>query len=467
MVSNDLQDNERAGNDARGHSVPDREELIGARRQRQQGPARANKKLIMSVAMICGGVLVFAIGFGSTGLKKIFGQNEDAQRASQVDMEVGRDRNHEVKLDFIVPAKPAPEVKEVDPNAALNEKFKAMQAQIVEMGKNRPSGVSNSEVQQLLARYTQTMTEKMEAQSKALAEENARLRDETTRAEALRRQLEEQSKLAETELKERRDLDKAQRESDAVIVDEGASAYAAIGQNGEMGPEGELNANQLFLKSAASSVVQTSVSTNLTDPSRTIVQGTIVSAVLETAIDTQLPGYLRAQVMEPVFSFDGSRILMPQGTILIGQFNNDVDIAQKRVLIAWNRAVTPDGKSVALGSTGTDRLGRSGTMGNVNNRYMTKFGAAAVISAITIAPSMIADSIGGKDSSSSGTTINIGGSGSSSGKGNGQALASSVGDSLGEQTSGVLEKYLNLPPVIRVPQGEEIRIFVNRDLVFR
>ncbi|KJF65644.1 TrbI/VirB10 family protein [Rhizobium nepotum] len=467
MVSNDLQDNERAGNDARGHSVPDREELIGARRQRQQGPARANKKLIMSVAMICGGVLVFAIGFGSAGLKKIFGQNEDAQRASQVDMEVGRDRNHEVKLDFIVPAKPAPEVKEVDPNAALNEKFKAMQAQIVEMGKNRPSGVSNSEVQQLLARYTQTMTEKMEAQSKALAEENARLRDETTRADALRRQLEEQSKLAETELKERRDLDKAQRESDAVIVDEGASAYAAIGQNGEVGPEGELNANQLFLKSAASSVVQTSVSTNLTDPSRTIVQGTIVSAVLETAIDTQLPGYLRAQVMEPVFSFDGSRILMPQGTILIGQFNNDVDIAQKRVLIAWNRAVTPDGKSVALGSTGTDRLGRSGTMGNVNNRYMTKFGAAAVISAITIAPSMIADSIGGKDSSSSGTTINIGGSGSSSGSGNGQALASSVGDSLGEQTSGVLEKYLNLPPVIRVPQGEEIRIFVNRDLVFR
>lgn len=466
MASNDLQDNERAGNDApRGHSTPDREELVGARRQRQQGSSRANKKLIMSVAMICGGVLVFAIGFGSTGLKMIFGQNEDAQRVSEVDMEVGRGRNNEVKLDFIVPGKPVPEVKEVDPNAALNEKLKAMQAQIAEMGKNRPSGVSNSEVQQLLARYTQTMTEKMEAQSKALAEENARLRDETMRADELRRKLEDEQALAASDLKERRALDKAQRESDAVVVDEGASAYAAmIGQNGETTPEGDLNANQRFLKSAASSVVQTSVSTNLSDPSRTVVQGTIVSAVLETAIDTQLPGYLRAQVMEPVFSFDGSRILMPQGTILIGQFNNDVDIAQKRVLIAWNRAVTPDGKSVALGSTGTDKLGRSGTLGNVNNRYMTKFGAAAVISAITIAPSMIADSIGGNDSNSSGTTINVGGS---SGGGSGQTIASSVGGSLGEQTNGVMEKYLNLPPVIRVPQGEEIRIFVNRDLVFR
>jgi len=466
MASNDLQDNDRAGNDApRGHSAPDREELVGARRQRQQGSSRPNKKLIMSVAMICGGVLVFAIGFGSTGLKMIFGQNEDAQRVSEVDMEVGKGRNNDFKLDFIVPGKPVPEVKEVDPNAALNEKLKAMQAQIAEMGKNRPSGVSNSEVQQLLARYTQTMTEKMEAQSKALAEENARLRDETMRADELRRKLEEEQALAASDLKERRALDKAQRESDAVVVDEGASAYAAmIGQNGETTPEGDLNANQRFLKSAASSVVQTSVSTNISDPSRTVVQGTIVSAVLETAIDTQLPGYLRAQVMEPVFSFDGSRILMPQGTILIGQFNNDVDIAQKRVLIAWNRAVTPDGKSVALGSTGTDKLGRSGTLGNVNNRYMTKFGAAAVISAITIAPSMIADSIGGNDSNSNGTTINVGGS---TGGGSGQAIASSVGGSLGEQTNGVMEKYLNLPPVIRVPQGEEIRIFVNRDLVFR
>ncbi len=465
MASNDLEDNDRAGNDApRGHLAPDREELVGARRQRQQGSSRANKKLIMSAAMICGGVLVFAIGFGSTGLRTIFGQNEGAQRVSEVDMEVGRGRNNEVKLDFIVPGKPVPEVKEVDPNAALNDKLRAMQAQIIEMGKNRPSGVSSSEVQQLLARYTQTMTEKMEAQSKALAEENARLREETMRADELRRKLEQEQALAASDLKERRALDKAQRESDAVVVDEGASAYAAIGQNGETTPEGDLNANQRFLKSAGSSVVQTSVSTDLSDPSRTVVQGTIVSAVLETAIDTQLPGYLRAQVMEPVFSFDGSRVLMPQGTILIGQFNNDVDIAQKRVLIAWNRAVTPDGKSVALGSIGTDKLGRSGTLGNVNNRYMTKFGAAAVISAITIAPSMIAHGIGGNDSNNSGTTINVGGS---SGGGSGQAMASSVGGSLGEQTNGVMEKYLNLPPVIRVPQGEEIRIFVNRDLVFR
>jgi type IV secretion system protein VirB10 len=187
-----------------------------------------------------------------------------------------------------------------------------------------------------------------------------------------------------------------------------------------------------------------------------VVQGTIISAVLESAIDTELPGNIRAQVMRPVYSFDGSRVLMPSGTILIGQFNDNIDIAQKRVLIAWNRAITPEGKSIALGSIGTDTLGRSGTTGNVDNRYATKFGAAILISAITVAPSMLASSRGGGESAS-GTTVNVGA---------GNRLASGIGDTVGEQGSGMLKKYLSLPPVIRIPQGEEIRIFANRDLVF-
>lgn len=467
MESDDNRDHAARAHDddATNATVLDREQVIGARRRRQQGHSSANTKFILSAAIICGGLLVFVIVIAPSRLKQIFGLGTEDQRTSQVNLEVGNDRNYTADLDFIVPAKPVPETKEVDPNIAWNEKFKAMQTQIAEMGRNKQAGVSNSEIQQMLDRYTQTIAEKMEAQGKALADENARLREEAARAEELRKKLEEEAKLEASDLKDRRALEKAQRESQAVVVDE-TGALAALGLSNDGTADRDLSANEQFLKSAAASVVQTSVSTNLADPSRTVVQGTIISAVLETAIDTQLPGYLRAQVMQPVFSFDGSRILMPQGTILIGQFNNDVDLAQKRVLIAWNRAVTPDGKSVALGAAGTDRLGRAGTLGNVDNRYLTKFGAAAVISAITIAPSMIAKSVGGGKSSGNGTTINVGGS-SGSGSGGGQAIAGSVGGSLGGQTSGIMEKYLDLPPVIRVPQGEEIRVFVNRDLVFR
>jgi type IV secretion system protein VirB10 len=96
---------------------------------------------------------------------------------------------------------------------------------------------------------------------------------------------------------------------------------------------------------------------------------------------------------------------------------------------------------------------------------MLKFSAAAVSSAITVAPAMISRSIAGKDENNSGTTINIGGSGSSGGSG--QDVAEAASNAFGGQATKAVDKYLDLPPIIRIPQGEEIRIFINRDLVFK
>ncbi len=453
-------------NDHIANSQPagDRAELIGARRARQQAAASGDKggRLIMSGVVILGGAILFVVFAGpATALKFLGGMGDDSQKTSQVSMKVGKDRDDPVHLDFVVPAAPAPAKKEVDPNIALNAKFKILQDQLEELQRSKQPSVSTADIQNMLSKYNDAVTQKLEEEREAMAEENARLRTQADQAETAKRQADEAAKLEASNLQDRQKLDKLQRESNAVIVD---SASGPVGQPmagdiaaevaGDAGRQG-LNKNESFLKSEASSVVETSMSQKLKDPSRTVVQGTIISGVLETAIDTQLPGNLRAQVMEPVYSFDGSRVLMPAGTILIGQFRNDVDLAQKRVLIAWNRAITPDGQSIALGSTGTDTLGRSGTEGNVDNRYGTKFGAAILVSAITALPQMIS---AGNRSSSSGTTVNVGG---------GSQLASQAGTQVASQASGVLDQYLSLPPVIRIPQGEEIRIFVNRDLVFR
>ncbi|BCH62581.1 TrbI/VirB10 family protein [Agrobacterium vitis] len=448
----------RANADTDASHAAEREVLLNQRRTRQTGLSGRSRKarLLASLALVGGAAFLFVFIAGPTGALKMLGiVGKDGPRTSTVDMEVDRERNNPSRLDFIVPATPEPEkIKPEDPNLAWNQRFKEMQDKLLEMERNKRSGPSASEIKDILAKYNDGMARKLEEERKAMADENARLRAQAERAEAERRRAEEEAKAIANSAKERQKVEKRQRESDSVIVDERSSLSAQpVGPDGEVAAD--LNANQRFLKSAASSVVQTSVSQKLADPSRMVVQGTIISAVLETAIDTQLPGNIRAQVMQPVYSFDGSRVMMPPGTILIGQFNNNVDLAQKRVLIAWNRAITPDGKSIAIGSTGTDRLGRSGTLGNVDNRYGTKFGAAMLISAITAIPSALSSKSSGS-SGSSGTTVNIGGE-----------IASNAGSDLSDQTSGVLEKYLALPPVIRIPQGEEIRIFVNRDLLFR
>jgi type IV secretion system protein VirB10 len=442
----------------------EREELVGARRARQQGASGRgkNNRLVVSGVIILGGTLLFVIFAGpATALKFFSGTGDASQKTSQVNMKVGKDQDDPVHLDFVVPAAAAPEKKEIDPNIALNEKFKALQDQLEELQRSKQPGVSTADIQNMLSKYNEAMTQKLDDERKALTEENARLRAQADQADQAKREADEAAKLEALSLQDRQKLDKKQRESNAVIVD-GASGPVGQPVTGDLAGNTtgdtnrqDLNKNESFLKSEASSVVQTSMSQKLRDPSRTVVQGTIISGVLETAIDTQLPGNLRAQVMEPVYSFDGSRVLMPAGTTLIGEFRNDVDLAQKRVLIAWNRAITPDGQSIALGSTGTDTLGRAGTEGNVDNRYGTKFGAAILVSAITALPQVIAAS---SKSSSSGTTVNVGG---------GSQVASQAGTQIGGQASSVLDQYLSLPPVIRVPQGEEIRIFVNRDLVFK
>ncbi|APO77136.1 type IV secretion system VirB10/TraB/TrbI protein (plasmid) [Rhizobium etli 8C-3] len=438
----------------------EREQQVAVRRARQRGSSRAaNMKLIVTGALLLtGGLLVVAIAGPSAALQ-IFGVTPvETQRTSQIDLKVDKEANEPVKLDFVVPADPVIEKPEEDPNRALNEKLRALQEQIALMERNRQPGVSNEQIKKMLSDYNASVARQLETQRKEMAEENARLKAEADQANELRRRAEEVARQQEESLKQMKDLDQKQRESDAVIVDEGEDDVP-LDDDRETGDlSEELDRNKRFLKANADSVVETSVSEDLTEPSSMVVQGTIISAVLETAIDTSLPGSLRAQITEPVYSFDGSRIMMPEGTILIGEFNNDVKLEQKRVMIAWNRAVTPEGKSIALGSIGTDRLGRSGTLGNVDNRYFKKFGAAALISTITAVPTLLEASGGDSDSENgSGTNVTIN---------PGAEAAGEIGNGIGGQASEVLGEYLSLPPIIRVPQGEEIRIFVNRDLLF-
>lgn len=429
------------------HSARERSGLVNARRARQtRGTSGAtNARLIISAGLMGGAVVLFFAVAGPTAALKILGIGRDNDQAvSKVDMEVQKD-SRPVHLDFAVPARTEPEKKELDPNAAWEAKIKALQDQIAELEHKKQGNVSSGEIEALITRYNEDRKRQFEEERKARNEENARLRAAAERAE-------EAGKLQSGELKERQKLDKMQRESNSVVVDAADGPAGATTESDKSATD--QNQNARFLKTAASSTFQTSVSRRLPDPSRTVVQGTIISAVLETAIDTELPGSIRAQVMEPVYSFDGTRVLMPSGTILIGEFNNDVNLAQRRVLIAWNRAITPSGQSIALGSTGADTLGRSGTEGNVSNRYGTKFGVAILISAITTLPSILSNR---NSQSESGTTSKVGG---------GQ-VAGEMSDTASDQASGVLDEYLSLPPAIKIPQGEEIRVFVNRDLVFR
>ncbi len=172
------------------------------------------------------------------------------------------------------------------------------------------------------------------------------------------------------------------------------------------------------------------------NPATTVTQGTMIPAILETAINTDVPGFVRAIVSQDVRSYDGSTVLVPRSSRLIGQYQSGLQAGQKRVYVIWTRVIRPDGVSVSLGSPATGFDGTTGLAGEVNNHFFARFGSAMLLSVI-----------GGLSSlAGGGTSVILGG---------GQDAASTALQQDGQRS-----------PTIRVKMGEPVRVYTARDLDF-
>ncbi|MDE1992294.1 MAG: type IV secretion system protein VirB10 [Rhizobiaceae bacterium] len=244
-----------------------------------------------------------------------------------------------------------------------------------------------------------------------------------------------------------------QREaSDSLLGANSSKATADVGAADD-------DPNRKFVAAVGAQDVETVKATRNDRIDALIPQGTLIRGVLETAIQSDLPGMVRAVISNDVYSFDGRRVLLPKGTMLTGEYRSGIARGQTRVLIVWTRALRSDGTSVSLGSYGTDDLGRSGLSGFVDKHYLERFGAAAVLSLVGGVSSFIA---GLNTDGSSSTT-----SSSSSTASDAQSQAQqTVSQTMAEMANIALKDSINIPPTIFVDQGTQIVVFVRRDLDF-
>jgi len=232
------------------------------------------------------------------------------------------------------------------------------------------------------------------------------------------------------------------------------NAKAAIDQND---PNAAFTSNVI-----AASDAETTVATKLTNLNTVIAQGKIVNAVLETAINTDLPGTLRAIISRDVYAEAGRAVLIPKGSRLIGTYNTGIMRGQKRVLIVWTRVITPSGIDIMIDSPAVDSLGKAGVAGMVDNKFMESFSAAILTSMISIGVAIAADR--NMDSNNTTTTQNTDGSSTSTGSAGGAAATGAV-QALGDVGSEIVGSMLDLRPTISIDQGTRISVFVNQDLV--
>ena len=180
----------------------------------------------------------------------------------------------------------------------------------------------------------------------------------------------------------------------------------------------------------------------------TITEGTTIAGVLETAINSTLPGMVRAINSADVYSHDGSQLLIPKGSRLVGRYQSDIRRGQVRIFVIWTRIIRADGVSILINSPGTDQLGRAGLEGDVDTHFFQIFGAAILLSIIDGGIELGVEMARRQGDNSDRTIIQ------------------SRPRGLSRAAELALQDSIRIPPTIHVDQGTRINILVARDLDF-
>lgn len=184
----------------------------------------------------------------------------------------------------------------------------------------------------------------------------------------------------------------------------------------------------------------------LPDPNYLITKGAFMDCVLETRIDSTVPGMTSCVLSRPMYSANRKLVLLEAGSKIVGQYAGGLKQGQARIFVLWTRIETPQGIVIQLDSPGTDALGAGGLNGYVDTHFWQRFGGAILLSLIDDALT-----IASHRSNDANTTINLG---------NTQASAQNM-------AAEALKGSINIPPTLRKNHGDQINVFVARDLDFR
>lgn len=206
------------------------------------------------------------------------------------------------------------------------------------------------------------------------------------------------------------------------------------------------------------------VPTQITDLTKVILQGKVINAVLETAIDTDQASTVRAVITRDVYAEEGKNILIPRGSRVIGTYNTNITSGQTRVTINWNRIIRVDGMSLNIASIGADRLGRAGVQGDLDNKYAQQLANSFLSSVLSVGSAITVEKL----NKSTGITNTIssltGETTTTSGKASDYALIDATQQFM-DDAKKIVDDIANQKPVIRIPQGEKVVIMVTQDVI--
>ncbi|MHB8527287.1 MAG: TraB/TrbI/VirB10 family type IV secretion system protein [Candidatus Acidiferrales bacterium] len=182
-----------------------------------------------------------------------------------------------------------------------------------------------------------------------------------------------------------------------------------------------------------------------TGKSYVLFEGTILETVLLNRLNGGFNGPVECLVTNDIYSHDRQHLLIPSGTKVLGEAKRVDSFGQTRLAVAFHRLVMPDGYSVSLDQfKGMNQIGDSGLRDKVNNHYFKIFGASLAVGAV-----------GGISEAGSSGLLTQSGT---------QSIEAGVGESLGQTSQRILDKFLNILPTITIREGHRVKIYLSGDL---
>ena len=187
-----------------------------------------------------------------------------------------------------------------------------------------------------------------------------------------------------------------------------------------------------------------------------LMEGSVIPATLNTAINSNLAGMITAVVSRNVYdSESGAYLLIPAGSKLVGMYSAKVLPGQGRVAVAWQRIEFPNGSYINLGNmNGAGQSGKAGMGGEVDNHTWLIFKNALLMSLIETGVSLAQPGYGG----SSGGLITP--------MSPGQIAEQNMGNTFGQAETQLMQRYITIPPTIRIHVGAQLNVIVSKDLTF-
>ncbi len=206
------------------------------------------------------------------------------------------------------------------------------------------------------------------------------------------------------------------------------------------GSERELNPNSTLEEYSGSAVSRNGNTTYSVPAQYQIDSGTIIPVVLQTGVNTDLPGQLIGVATRNIYdSLTGTDIIIPQGTKFFATYSSNIAFNQNRVLVAWNYLIRPDGIGMSIpGLQGVDAEGFSGYKDKVNRHWLQKIGAVGLATVMNIA-----------DASIQGLTPEE------------DLVTSEALDAITTAVGSVVHNIMNRQPTLILESGQTVNIFVN------